>query len=204
MNLYNKKGITVSTIEEGDKEKVLEYFSENTFNCNHESGALRPTNSQLIQIMEDIISGKDDENNIIVLKKNGEIIGYESMYVEYSRLNIGHIAVKKSERGKGYGELLTRIAILIAENEDRDVGLHCEYPNNSYFKKLGLKTKDNIHYLYKRRGIKTKGLPKLFVSVSEYKERQEKKQKEEIDRFEKFLNSDIAQKLNSLDGDEYR
>ena len=203
MIIYNKEGIIVSTIEEEDKEKVLEYFSGNTFNCEHETGALRPTNNQFMQIMEGIISGKDDENSILVLRKDGEVIGYESMYVEYDRLNIGHIAVKESERGKGYGELLTRLAILIAENEDRDVGLYCLYPNNRYFKKLGLETNDNIHYLYKRKGIKTEGLPKLFVSVSEYRKRQEQAVKAENKRFAEFLNSDIIQKLKKLDG-EYR
>lgn len=202
MNLYNKDGIIVSTIEEEDKDKVLEYFSENTFNCDYETGALRPTNAQFMQIMEDIISGEDDESSILVLRKDGEVIGYESMHVEYDRLNIGHIAVKKSERGKGYGELLTRLAILIAENEDRDVGLYCQYPNNSYFKKLGLETKDNIHYLYKRKGIKTEGLPKLFVSVSDYEKRQDEKMAKETKRFAEFLNSDIMQRLFNLDGED--
>ena len=202
MNLYNKDGIIVSTIEEEDKDKVLEYFSENTFNCDYETGALRPTNAQFMQIMEDIISGEDDESSILVLRKDGEVIGYESMHVEYDRLNIGHIAVKKSERGKGYGELLTRLAILIAENKDRDVGLYCQYPNNSYFKKLGLETKDNIHYLYKRKGIKTEGLPKLFVSVSDYEKRQDEKMAKETKRFAEFLNSDIMQRLFNLDGED--
>ena len=203
MNLYNKDGIIVSTIEEADKDKVLEYFSESTFNCDYETGSLKPTNSQFAQIMEGIISGEDDENNILVLRKDGEVIGYESMYVEYDRLKIGHIAVKESERGKGYGELLTRLAILIAENEDRDVSLYCQYTNNSYFEKLGLETKDNINYLYKRKGIKTEGLPKLFASVSEYRKRQDQKMKMETKRFAEFLDSGIMQKLINLDG-EYR
>lgn len=202
MNLYNKDGIIVSTIEEADKDKVLEYFSENTFNCDYETGALRPTNAQFMQIMEDIISGEDDESSILVLRKDGEVIGYESMYVEYDRLNIGNIAVKKSERGKGYGELLTRLAILIAENEDRDVGLYCQYPNNSYFKKLGLETKDNIHYLYKRKGIKIEGFPKLFVSVSDYEKRQDEKVAKQTKRFAEFLNPDIMQRLFNLDGED--
>ena len=203
MILYNKEGIIVSTIEEEDKEKVLEYFSESTFNCAYETGSLRPTNDQFMQIMEGIISGEDDENSILVLRKDGEVIGYESMYVEYDRLKIGHIAVKESERGKGYGELLTRLAILIAENEDRDVSLYCQYTNNSYFEKLGLETSDNIHYLYKRKGIKTEGLPKLFISVSEYRKRQEQKMEKETKKFAEFLDSGIMQKLINLDG-EYR
>lgn len=201
MIIYENDEIEVSTIENADKEKVLQYFSENSFNCDYETGALRPSNSQFIQIMDDIISGKDDENNIFVLKKNGEVIGYESMYVEYDRLNIGHIAVKKSERGKGYGELLTKIAILVAENEDRNVALYCNYPNN-YLEKLGLETKDNIHYLYKRKGIKSEWLPNLFVSVTEYKERKDKQLEEELKSYSDFLSSDFMKSLFNKDADE--
>lgn len=190
MTIYQKDNITISTIEAIDKEKVLEYFSENHFNCDYETGALRPSNHQFLQSMDDIISLKDDESNILVLKKDNEVIGYESMFVEYDRLHIGHIAVKKSERKKGYGELLTRIAILVAENEDRDVSLYCRYPNR-YLEKIGFKTSDQIHYLYKRRNRKIEGLPKLFVTVTEYKERKQKEQEEDIQKFREFLNSDI-------------
>ena len=99
--------------------------------------------------------------------------------------------------------MLTRLAILIAENEDRDVTLYCQYTNNSYFTKLGLETTDNINYLYKRKGIKTEGLPRLFVSVSDYEKREDEKIAKETKRFAEFLNSDILQKLMNLDG-EYR
>lgn len=194
MRLYNKGKITISTIEESDKEKVLEYFSENDFNCGYETGTLRPSNEQFLQIMDDIISGKDDESNIFVLKRNGEVIGYESMFVEYDILHIGHIAVKRSERGNGYGKLLTKLAILVAENEDRDVVLYCNYPN-SYLERLGLKTKDKVHYLYKRKGIKSKGLKRLFVKPEEYRKRKDEETNKELDRFRKFLNSDIVKSM---------
>ena len=194
MKLYNKGKITISTIEESDKEKILEYFSENDFNCSYETGALRPSNGQFLQIMDNIISGKDDESNVFVLKKNGEVIGYESMFVEYDILHIGHIAVKKSERGNGYGKLLTKLAILVAENEDRDVALYCDYPN-SYLEKLGFKTKDRVHYLYKRKGIKSKGLKRLFVKPEEYSKRKDEEMKKEVDRFKKFLDSDIVKAI---------
>lgn len=197
MNLYNKDGIIVSTIEKGDEEKILEYFSENTFNCDYETGALKPSNEEFLQIMNKIISREDDENNILVLKKDGEVIGYEAMFVEFARLNIGHIAINKLERGKGYGELLTKLAILVAENEDRDVCLYCNYPCR-YLGKLGFTTKDNIHYLYKRKGIKSQFLPKLFVSLEAYKKRQEEKTRKEIEEFSGFLNSATMEYLNNL------
>ena len=137
---------------------------------------------------------KDDESNVFVLKKNGEVIGYESMFVEYDILHIGHIAVKSSERGNGYGKLLTKLAILVAENEDRDVALYCDHPN-SYLEKLGFKTKDRIHYLYKRKGIKSKGLKRLFVKPEEYSKRKDEEMKKEVDRFKKFLDSDIVKAI---------
>lgn len=192
MIIYNKDNIKVSTIEEADKEKVLKYFSENTFNCDYESGALRPTNYEFLKIMDDIISGNDEEN-ILVLKKNEEVIGYEAMHAEYDRLVIGHIAVDKNERGKGYGELLTHLAILIAENEDRDVSLFCEH-RNRYFGKYHFETSDNIHYLYKRKGIKTEGIPKLFVSTDEYRIRAEKKREEQLEKFRNTIN--MMKKMN--------
>lgn len=192
MVIYNKDNIKVSTIEENDKEKVLKYFSENTFNCDYESGALRPSNYEFLHIMDEIIAGNDEEN-ILVLKKDDEVIGYEAMHAEYDRIVIGHIAVDKNERKKGYGELLTHLAILIAENEDRDVSLFCEH-RNKYFGKYEFETSDNIHYLYRRKGIKTEGIPTLFVSVDEYRIRAEKKREEHLDKFKKTM--ELMKKLD--------
>lgn len=189
MLIYRNKNISISTIEENDKYKVLEYFSENSFNCSPFDNDLRPTNSQFLNIMDNIIKGKDDESNIFVLKKDGEVIGYESMFVEYGRLIIGHIAVKKEERNKGYGQLLTELAVLIAELEGRDVSLFCKY-KNSYLKKIGFETNDDIHYLYKRKK-QNKEVPMFFISVEEYRKRKQKEMEEETKSFAKFLESGI-------------
>lgn len=189
MLIYRNKNISISTIEENDKYKVLEYFSENSFNCSPFDNDLRPTNTQFLNIMDNIIKGKDDESNIFVLKKDGEVIGYESMFVEYGRLIIGHIAVKKEERNKGYGQLLTELAVLIAELEGRDVSLFCKY-RNSYLKKIGFETNDDIHYLYKRKK-QNKEVPMFFISVEEYRKRKQKEMEEETKSFAKFLESGI-------------
>lgn len=194
MNLYKNENITISLIEQEDKPKVLEYFAGNDFNCDHETGALKPTVDQFSKIIDSIISGGTNDTNILVLKKCGEVIGYESMYVEYDLLHIGHIVVKKSERGQRYGELLTRLAILIAENENRNVALYCAYPN-SYLKKLGFETSDNINYFYKRKEIKTNGIPKLFISIDDYQKREDKKAKKHLDHFVEFLNSDLYKSI---------
>lgn len=197
MILYQKDDLEISIIDNSDKKAVLNLFSENDFNCDPETGALRPTNDQFLNIMDDIILGKNDESNIFVLKKNGKVIGYVSMFVEYDRLNIGHIAVEKSQRNNGYGCLLTNCAIMVAENEGREVSLYCLYPN-SYLKSLDFKTSDGIHYLHVNQGIKTPALPKLFVSIEDYKKRQKDKSKKQIENFRKFLESDDLKKIWDL------
>ena len=195
MILFKQDGLEISTIENSDKQRVLELFSENDFGCDFESGALRPTNSQFSKIIDDIISGKTDEENIFVLRKNGKVIGYESMFVEYSRLVIGHIAVDRAERGNDYGKLLTNCAIMVAENEGRSVSVWSNHLDK-YLKSMGFETSDRIHYLHKYQGIKTPELPQIFVSVDKYKKRQEEKSKKEVEKFRKFLESDFGKLLD--------
>jgi len=198
MTLYEKRDIEISVIEDQDKTKVLKYFQENDFNCDYESGALRPSDSQFVKIMDEIISKKDNSSSIFVLKKKGEVIGYISMYVEYDRLHIGHIAVDKKERGKGYGTLMTKLAMAVAENEGRDVSLYCSKPNNC-FDKLPFKKLDNVHYLYERKNKKKdKSLPQIFISVEDYKKKRDKELQKEVDNFSKFLNSNIFDIMKDL------
>ena len=200
--ILSKKGkLSVHTIVEEDTAKVLQYFSENTFNCDRESGALRPSNTQFMCIMKDIISGKDDESNIFVLKRNNEVLGYVSMFVDYDRLVIGHIAVDKNARGKGYGTYLTRVAIDVAEHTGRGVRLYCSHPN-PVFAKMDFTTPDGIHFYHehKKRILNPNKYPPLFVDKETYASRQAERQKQEVERFSKFLNSGIMDVLNNLDG----
>ena len=202
MKLYEKNEISISIIEDEDKEEILKLFSENNFNCDYETGAIKPTREQFLRIIDGIISGKDDENNIIVIKKQGKVVGYQSMFVDYDMLNIGHVAIKEEERGKGYGKLLAKLAILIAENEERNIVLFCNYPNR-YFKELGFETRDNLHYLYKRKGIKVKNLPRLFVSKEKYRERAEKRSRVEIENYKNFIKKNINM-LDRIEEEIYR
>lgn len=184
--IYRKENITVSTIEEDDVDKVLEYFVNNSFNCDFESGALKPTPQEERKIIESVIRKEDDENAYLVLKKDNIVIGYIAMWVEYQLLHIGHIAIDLNEQHQGYGELLTRIAIKIAENEDRDVRLYCNH-NNKYLIKIGFKTNNGIHYSYKTQRIKHPSLPKLFVTIEEYRIRKRNEEKKSLQQFESTL-----------------
>lgn len=116
------------------------------------------------------------------------------MYVEYDRLNIGHIAVDKPYQGQGYGSMLINMAIKVSENEGRDVAAFCLRPNNC-FAKLGFKTADGIHYHHAYQGIKSPELPKLFVGVQQYKERKDREMEEEVESFARFLASGFLDDL---------
>ena len=200
--ILSKKGkLSVHTIAEDDLGTVLQYFSENDFNCRGESAALRPSNTQFMCIMKDIISGKDDESNIFVLKKLGKTIGYVSMFVEYDKMVIGHIAVDKLERGHGYGSYLTKVAVDVADHMGRDVRLFCSHPN-PVFAKLGFESHDNVHFHHERKKhiLNPNKYPPLFVDKETYAKRQEARQKKEVERFANFLNSGIMDVINNLDG----
>ena len=172
MVLYEVGGISIATIEEQDKANVLQYFSENDFNCDGESGALKPSENQFSNIIDGIISGEDDKNNIFVLRKNDEAMGYVSMFVEYGRLNLGHIAVNKNERSKGYGKLLTEMVTKVADHDGREVALFCMY-KNSFWNELGFESDDGVHFLRQPKPYVGESLPKLFVGKEEYAKRKE-------------------------------
>ena len=197
MNLYTKNDITIATIETEDISAVLGYFNENDFNCDREMAMLRPSSSRFKEEMEIIISKNDDESNVFVIKKDERVIGYAYCFVDYDSLKIGHIAVDKSERGKGYGTLLTKLIIRVAENEDRDVCLECNYSNNC-FKKLGFKSRDGFHFKHKSKGRKTDKLPILFVTNEVYKQRRDEESKKEVEDYANFLKSDIGKYIMNL------
>lgn len=197
MILFKQDDLEISIIENSDKKTVQKLFAENDFGCDYESSALRPSDNQFSKIIDDIVDGKADEESIFVLRKNGKTIGYASMYVEYNRLIIGHIAVEKSERGNDYGKLLTQCAIMVAENEGREVFVWCNHLDK-YLKSMGFETSDNIHYLHTYKGIKTPGLQKIFVSQQDYDARQKERMKKETEDFKKFLESDACKMIFDL------
>jgi len=183
MVIYNNQNIKIETIEEKTKEKVMELFLDKNANTHPLDLNNKPSESQFRIIINKIINEKDDESNIFVLKKDEEVIGYIYLFVSYDRLIIGHICVTKEERRKDYGQLLTKIAILIAENGNRDVSLKCYYPNK-YLKKLGFAEVDEAHYLYKHKGLRNSNFPNFFVGIEEYEERR----KQEIRNHIKCIN----------------
>lgn len=203
MLLYKDKDISISTIIEEDIGNVLKYFSENTFCCGYETGSLRPTNSQFLTIMKNIVSGKDDENNILVVRKNNNVIGYASLFVDYDRLVIGHIVIDEKERSKGYGRRLVELIVRVAESDGRNVSLFCLHPN-SVFKKMGFDTigTSGTNYIY-RNSKELNNYPKIFVDKQTYKMREEERHEMQVERFKKFLNSETCKIINNLDSDYF-
>ncbi len=192
MILYQNGNIVVRTLEEKDIQTVLKYFGDSNFNCDYETGALRPSPYQFERIMRESLNNPKKTEQVFVLIKDGECIGYMSCYVEYSLLHIGHIVVKKEERNNGYGTLLTVIAQKIANSEERDIRLTCFY-NNSYLQKIGFE-KNGPHYSYRHKKSINK-FPKIFIGIEEYKKMKDEEISEKIKSFKKFLKSDFYKNL---------
>lgn len=194
MVLYEKDDIVISTLDKESIPDILKYFGENDFNCDYESGSLRPSNEKFREIMEEILVTENKIEEVLALKKEGKCIGYLACHVEYSRLNIGHIAVDRKERSKGYGRLLTLVALEIANNEGRDVALQCYYNGKKYWPELGFETRDGVHYLYRCKNIKN-NLPKIFMSCEEYEEMMSIEQEKQLQSYRSFLNLDIMKRI---------
>ena len=182
MIIYNNQNIKIETIQEETRNKVMELFLDKNSNMHPLDVEIKPTASQFGMIIDKIIKDKDDENIILVLKKEDEVIGYIYLFVHYDKLIIGNVCVEKKERRQGYGQLLTKIAILVGENEDRDVSLRCHYPNK-YLKKLGFTELDSSYYLYKRKGLKSPNFPTFFIGIEEF----EKRRKNDIKKHVKSI-----------------
>lgn len=190
MTLYQKDNIKVRIVEEKDVPYILKFFNENSFNCDFETNSLRPSTFQFEEIIREVIKGECLTETVLVLEKDNICIGYLLCYIEYDRMHLGHIAIKKNERNKGYGKLLTIIALKIASNENRDVSLTCYYKNNSYLKSLGFNTSDNIHYLWKGPKVRNE-YPIIFMTNEEYKKMKELEMEKELADWTNFLNSDF-------------
>jgi len=196
MLLYKSNNLVVETIKREDIDEVLKLFNSSSFNCDFESGALRPTDWQFKQIMEDIING-DRLNQLLVLKKDDSVIGYLSCYVKYDVLNLGHVVVLEKERNQVYGKLLTEIAIGLASNDNRRVSLTCFYKNVRFLQELGFQ-KIGCSYIFKEN-IKNPSLPNLFMSNEEYKIMEDEKIERDRERWNDFLNSGIVDILREID-----
>lgn len=196
MIFYDKDGIVIRLVEEKDINNIIDLFSKNNFNCDFESGSLKPSNNQLESIIRDSVNNENRTEGFLVLEKDNNFIGYLAMHIDYDRLVLGHIAVKKNERHKNYGRMLTFVALNIASNEDREVICQCFNPKN-YLVKIGFRHLGGGTY-YKKTKHVDKKIPKVFMSIEDYKALQDKKMKQEVDDFKNFLNSDVARLLMKM------
>lgn len=193
MILYKNNNIEISTVNEKDILDIIDLFSSTSFNCDYESGALRPTVNQFKKIIHEIIMG-DRENQVLVLKEDNSVIGYLSCFIQYNTLILGHIVVNEKVRNKGYGKLLTSIALELASLGNRRVKLDCYYSEPKYLYELGFRKVGASSYIWEGK-IKS-NLPNLFESTEEYERNQNEKLKKEMDSWNRFLESDFMKEMS--------
>ena len=66
---------------------------------------------------------------------------------------------------------------------------------------MNFETSDNVHYLHKHKKFLKPfhKYPKLFIDQETYKARKEEEQRQEVEKFSKFLNSGILDFINEID-----
>lgn len=196
MVFYKKDNIEISLIEENDIDSVLKLFESFDFNITLDTG-MKPSTSTFESIIRTNLDLEKKYDTVLVLKKDGLVIGYISCYLDYSRLVLGHIAIDESFQHQGYGRLLTYVAMMLASKSNRDVSCIC-YHRNKYLRTLGFFTYDGIHYMFEGR-LDSEDLPDVFMSLEEYADFREKELNKEVEEFSKFLESDLGQLILNLD-----
>ena len=69
MIFYDKDGIVIRLVEEKDINNIIDLFSKNNFNCDFESGSLKPSNNQLESIIRDSVNNENRINVVILQEK---------------------------------------------------------------------------------------------------------------------------------------
>lgn len=195
--IWNRDDETISTIDKEDVEGILNCYEKSGLTYKDPySGKAISIGANLQETMNNTIDGTDNTNAILAIKRNGTIIGYMHLYVNYGRLVLQDIVFNPDESSEQI-EKLTKICITIAKqfaiNDNRKLVIFCgcdfEHSADYQF--------DATFFQYKpKEGEKTiDGLPHLFPSKEEYQKMAEDKSQKRVAEFANFLTSDTGRRI---------
>ena len=212
--IWNRDDETISTIDKEDVEGILNCYEKSGLTYKDPyTGKAISIGANLQETMNNTIDGTDNTNAILAIKRNGTIIGYMHLYVDYGRLVLQDIVFNPDESSDRKVKL-TQICITIAKqfaiNDNRKLVIFCGCDNgvlNEYWLKPELVKAgfehsadyqfDATFFQYKpKEGEKTiDGLPHLFPSKEEYKKMAEDESQKRVAKFAHFLTSDTGRKI---------
>ena len=221
-NIWNKDGITISTIDKEDIKGIVDCFEKNGPVYFKYMDSPSPLNlkSDLYKMMNNSLDGTDNTNAILVIKRNGLIIGYMHMYVEYGITCLADVVINSDERNDTRC-FLTKTCISIAKsfasNDHRTLRIYRSYGSKNRILSeywLGPMLKGEgftftgdymdharfFEYKYNENEETIEGLPSLFPSIEEYSRRATEESQNRVEGFVRFMNSDMGKIIaKSLD-----
>lgn len=211
--IWNRDDEKISTIDKDDIKGILNCCEKSGLTYRDPySGKAISIGANLQETMNNTIDGTDNTNAILAIKRNGTIIGYMHLYVEYDRLVLRDIVFNSDESNDQIVKL-TKICITIAKqfsiNDNRKLVIFCGCDNgvlNEYWLKTELDKAgfEYSAYLYDATFFQYKpkesdkpidGLPKLFPSKEEYQKMAEDESQKQVAKFANFLTSDIGRNI---------
>lgn len=212
--IWNRDDETISTIDKEDVEGILNCYEKSGLTYKDPySGKAISIGANLQETMNNTIDGTDNTNAILAIKRNGTIIGYMHLYVNYGRLVLQDIVFNPDESSEQI-EKLTKICITIAKqfaiNDNRKLVIFCGCDNgvlNEYWLKPELDEAgfehsadyqfDVTYFQYKPKESEklVDGLPDLFPSKEEYKKMAEDESQKRVAEFANFLTSDTGRRI---------
>lgn len=216
-NIWNKDDITISTIDKGDIDGILECYEKEGPIYNKYMDSPSPLNLKpyLYKMMNNSLDGTDNTNAILVIKRNGIIIGYMHMYVEYGITCLADVVINSDEQNDTRC-FLTKTCISIAKsfasNDHRTLRIYRSYGSKNrilseywlgpMLEKAGFtftgKYMDYarfFEYEYNETEETIEGLPSLFPSIEEYSRRATEESQKRVKNFVSFMKSDMGKKI---------
>lgn len=185
MILYQENEIIIRTLEQRDKEEILEMFRNETFGLIGPLADERPSIVDEIKVIDKVLAKEEVSENYIILEQEGIIISYASIYQDMKdRIHIGTLITKKEYRNNGYATKLLRFIKNYANQNNLIVKaetLTCR----SLLSYVGFANGERyVDYIYRPKQL-TKEIPKIPVFL-DYEGQQLINEQEEIKNLEDY------------------
>ena len=194
-----KRNINIRPIQAKDKGNYLKLFNSEDFGCVGINSDLKPSIYEEERILTEVIDGTILSTRILVIEDNNEFVGYASLSrpSEHS-FHIGQFVIRKDKQRQGYGNLLMNEIKEYALTEDCDIKLECISAATIFFRKQGFTNIFSSTYTYPRKKISPRRKETLFPDYSIIRQEQENRNAQEIESFQKFLESPLFKELMKL------
>ena len=198
MKLLYKNAITIRTIEEKDKGSYLRLYSETDFGSEL-FGEPKPPIYYEEQIITDIIEKRIISEEILILEKRNQLIGYAVVARESENIyHIGQLVITRKERNKGYGTFLLQIIKNLAANDNSNITLECLTSATSFFKKQGFELIGGASYIFKNNNKSYKPGISIFPPYDIIKQEIEQSEKQRAKIFMDFLDSPLFKNITDM------